>query len=123
VCVYIKNDLFYYFFLIRLNNLLSGELMSKDLIKVASKLESIGLPKEAELVRSVILKSASSEPQLDKVGILWAVYCSDPDYGNDITDQTLLTTKEAAEELAEHKSESSIQYGVKEVEVYRLKRL
>jgi len=49
--------------------------MSKDLIKVANKLESIGL------------------------------------------------SKEAAEELAEHKSESSIQYGVKEVEVYRLKRL
>ena len=97
--------------------------MSKDLLKVAKKLESIGLLKEAGLVRSVILKSASSEPQLESVGKLWAVYCSDPDYGYDISGETLLTTKEAAEELAAHKSKSTIEYGVKEVEVYRLKRL
>jgi len=55
MCVRIfKKWLILLFFLIRLNNLLSGELMSKDLIKVANKLESIGLYEEASIIRSAM---------------------------------------------------------------------
>lgn len=54
--------------------------MLKDLVKMASKLDTLGLSKEADTIDALIRKIASRKDELNR-------YMSDPDYGmNEGTD-------------------------------------
>lgn len=96
--------------------------MSKDLISVINKLESLGLTKEASVIMDSLLKTASLDSQLDEVGNLWAVVYSPYEGSPNEKVRYLLTTKEAAETYADYLRELSGEYLVEEMPVYRIKK-